>query len=179
MDTSEQYPAAPWSMSLKLISLLCLVLVPVVAVVLHRTIPAQGERSDLIRLIGSLAMPAVVLAAVPFVVTGYQLDGPVLLVHRLGWATRIDLHQLDRAESDPAACRHSLRLCGNGGLFSFTGLFRSRKLGNYRLFATDVKRAVVLSFGERKVVVTPKSPCQFLAGVARAVPTADIVLPTT
>ena len=50
------------------------------------------------------------------------------------------------------------RLCGIGGLFVFCGLFWSRKLGRYRAYITDPRRAVVLRFGNKVVVVTPDEP---------------------
>ncbi len=45
--------------------------------------------------------------------------------------------------------RGSLRLFGNGGMFSITGLYRNRALGNYRAFVTDLKKTVVLRFMKR------------------------------
>ncbi|VGO17923.1 hypothetical protein PDESU_06525 [Pontiella desulfatans] len=59
----------------------------------------------------------------------------------------------------------SIRLCGNGGLFSFTGLYRNKKLGNYRVFVNDLNRAVVLRFSKRTTVVTPDDPAAFVERV--------------
>jgi hypothetical protein len=53
------------------------------------------------------------------------------------------------------------------GSFSFTGLYRSRELGLYRLFATDLSRAVVLLLPRRTVVVTPASPEAFVEHLER------------
>ena len=63
--------------------------------------------------------------------------------------------------------RGSLRLFGNGGIFSITGLFRNRALGNYRAFVTDLKRTVVLRFPERIIVVSPECPEKFVAEISR------------
>jgi len=59
----------------------------------------------------------------------------------------------------------SLRLFGNGGIFSFTGLFWKRGLGLYRAFATDPGRAVILKFRKRTVVITPADPLRFIVRV--------------
>jgi hypothetical protein len=55
----------------------------------------------------------------------------------------------------------SIRTMGNGGLFSFTGLYRSRKLGTFRAYATDMKCSVILKYEERTVVATPEYPEEF------------------
>jgi len=68
----------------------------------------------------------------------------------------------------------SLRLFGNGGLFSSSGLFWNRRLGRYRAFATDPGNAVVLEFPDRTLVVTPESPSGFLAALKLYRPYARI-----
>ena len=55
-----------------------------------------------------------------------------------------------------------LRLFGNGGLFSYHGWFWNRRLGRYRLYATDPERAVVLRFARRTIVVSPGEPAAFV-----------------
>jgi len=61
--------------------------------------------------------------------------------------------------------RGSIRLFGNGGFFSFTGVFQSRKLGRYRAFVTDPARCVILRFTGRVVVVSPADPEAFIRDV--------------
>jgi hypothetical protein len=105
----------------------------------------------------------VLVGAAFFVIRGYTVSGQTLRIHRLGWDSTLDLQQLRSATVDPEAMRRSLRTFGNGGLFCFAGRFRSQKLGPYRAFATDPKRAVVLTFADRTVVVTPDDPAAFVA----------------
>jgi hypothetical protein len=90
-----------------------------------------------------------------------------MIVKRAGWKSRIDLHDLQSVEIDRDAMAKSVRLFGNGGLFCFAGLFRNKKLGSYRVFATDPVRAVVLRFTNRTVVVTPHEPENFAAALSR------------
>jgi hypothetical protein len=59
----------------------------------------------------------------------------------------------------------SIRLFGNGGLFSFTGLYRNKKLGNYRAFVNDWHKCVILRFAKRTIVVSPNDPDGFVAVV--------------
>ena len=103
----------------------------------------------------------VVVCTAPFMVRGYSIAGGVLIIHRLGWDSQVSLEGLVSATPDPEAMKNSLRLWGNGGLFAFCGLFRNPKLGDYRAYATDPARSVVLKFRDRLVVVTPNDPERF------------------
>lgn len=105
--------------------------------------------------------------AVPFAITGYSIQGSMLLIHRPGWKTSISLGDLQQAKADPKAVDGSWRLCGNGGLFSFTGWFASKAIGRYRGFFTDPKRSVVLCFPKRKIVVSPEDPLRFVETVSK------------
>ena len=77
---------------------------------------------------------------------------------------------VSRAWKDPDVIKGSLRVVGNGGLFSFSGLFWSRRLGRYRLYATDLKRSVVLVTPERILVVSPADPDEFLRHIQMLFP---------
>jgi hypothetical protein len=120
-------------------------------------------------------LPVVVLLACAlYTIRGYQIDRDAIHVQRLLWRTEIPLAGLQRAWAAPDAMAGSLRLLGNGGLFSISGLFRSKRLGRYRVFATDPKLAVVLEFATRKVVLTPDSPSSFLGHLRQVAPSAQI-----
>ena len=76
-----------------------------------------------------MATPLVVVAgALPFMVRGYVLTEDAIFVKRLGWSTRLPLTNLKSVSGDVEALRRSIRIFGNGGLFSFTGEFWSRRL---------------------------------------------------
>jgi hypothetical protein len=112
-------------------------------------------------------LPVAILAgALPFVVRGFSVDGRTLRIRRLWWDTRVDLSGLKSAEVlDREAFRGTWRLCGNGGLFSFTGWYRNKRLGKFRLYATGFVRPVVLKFADRTIVVTPDDPERFAASL--------------
>lgn len=114
-------------------------------------------------------VPGLLLALTAlWTIRGYQLSAGVLQVRRLLWATRLPLAGLVSAQADVTATRGSLRLCGNGGLFSFGGLYWNRRFGRYRMFATDPQHAVVLIFASGIVIVTPEAPDVFVAAVRQA-----------
>ena len=108
---------------------------------------------------------AVLFVALLFTVRGYSVTADALLVHRLFWKHRVPLAGLQSAQFDPKAMSRSVRLFGNGGAFSFSGWFRSKRLGNYRAFVTDPRRAVVLRFPNRTIVISPSNPAQFVSAL--------------
>lgn len=116
-------------------------------------------------LFAFVTLAGLLLGAPLFAVRGYRIDGDTLLVLRPLWGTGFTLHDLQSAEIDPDAMAGSLRVCGNGGLFSITGWYWNRRLGLYRAFVTTPSHAVVLRFPRRVLVVTPDDPEAFVAAL--------------
>jgi hypothetical protein len=150
---------APWSRSLKAASLLAVVMLTVVAAAGMFVMPAGLL---LVRCV-MIGLPIGILA-ISFLnmVSGYTLSATHLEVERPLWNTAFPLAQLVSVAGDQEIFKGSLRLFGNGGLFSFTGYFWKRGLGCYRAFATDPGRAVVLKFRRRIIVISPDDPQHFI-----------------
>lgn len=87
---------------------------------------------------------AVLGVAAALAVRGYAVGSGAVLVHRLGWTTRIDLADLESVDADPAAFQRALRTFGIGGPYAFVGRYRSQRVGLFLAYATDRQRAVVL-----------------------------------
>lgn len=119
-----------------------------------------------IRLWIALIPLVIVFGGALFTIRGYTVTADAILIHRLFWMTRLPLAGLQSAQFDPNAMRCSIRLLGNGGLFSFAGFFRNKPLGIYRAFVTDPRQAVVLRFPARTVVVSPSDPERFVHQIA-------------
>jgi len=149
---------APWGTALKLMSAgasLVLLAVPLFLLM-------EGDR-PLVEMAAAVALPVVVLGAtLLYTVRGYSLKGNTLQIRRLLWNTRVDLSGLRSATVDPDAMKRSVRVFGNGGLFSFTGRFRSRSLGSFKAFVTDMSACVVLVTDRDTVVISPGSPERFV-----------------
>lgn len=130
------------------------------------------------RLHGPALLPAVLLGICAlFTVRGYVITADALLVRRLLWCTRLPWGAkapLQSVQPVPDAMRGSIRLWGNGGLYSFSGLFRSKALGSYRAFVTDQHNTVVLRFAGRTFVVSPASPQDFASDVQQMHRSVDI-----
>jgi hypothetical protein len=101
-----------------------------------------------------------------FVVRSYTLEPNALLIQRLWWVTRLPLAGLQSATFQPKVMRGSLRLFGNGGMFSITGWYRNRALGNYRAYVTELNNTVVLRFAKKTIVVSPDNPEAFAAEIS-------------
>lgn len=163
----HRFEAAPWSSALLLISMMTTALLLGVGYLAYRAIPHTGGFTEMVGFAVALAPPAVAALALLYVVRAYVVEGPTLYVKRLLWSTRVPLDGLRRVWHDPTACKGSLRVVGNGGLFSFTGLFYNKRLGRYRMYANDFDHAVVLELSGRNVVITPASPEEFVSHVRR------------
>jgi len=149
---------APWSASLVVVSLFATVLCFGVAAGM-----VWSGRGMLPWL--ALLPVAIILGGALFTIRGYSVAPGAVLVHRLFWTTRLPLAGLQSAQFQPDAMRWSIRIFGNGGVFSFTGFFRNKALGAYRAFVTDPRRTVVLRFPKRTVVVSPSAPEEFIHDV--------------
>jgi hypothetical protein len=163
--TMKNYKA-PWSKSLIVVSSLTTVLCTGIGIVFmmsgRGTIPWAAF------------LPfAIIAGGALFTIRGYTVMPDAILVQRLLWETRLPLTDLQSAWFVPDAMRGSIRIFGNGGLFSFSGFFRNKTLGTYRAFVTDPHRTVVLRFSSRNVVVSPSTPEDFVHEIGNLKPAAD------
>ncbi len=163
-----RFRVAPWGTLLIVASAgSCIVLVAV-AWAAAQVIPRLGVAHWVGTAVAWIPV-AVLLGALLFVVTDYEIDHRRLAVRRLFWWTQVDLTGLTRVFREPAGFKGSSRVFGNGGMFSFTGIFYSKALGRYRLFATDPNRFVVMVLPGRTVVISPADPEGFIHAVERLV----------
>jgi len=151
---------APWGSQVRVVSTIIVLVMIAIPVV---TLTQKSDPPIPLILVSTLAPLAVVLVSGLFAVRGYVVSGKRLIVERLGGNKRIDLSDLESIKADPESMKGSIRIFGNTGVFSITGIFRNRRLGTYTAYATDRERAVVLRFPKKIIVVTPDKPQQFIA----------------
>jgi hypothetical protein len=161
---------APWSRSLRVATIISTLVL--LAITISGFLAAKSLRLDwTIALIG---IPLTILfASLRCMVLGYGLTEKEIEVKRLGWVTTLPLATLRSVEGSADALRGSLRLFGNGGLFSISGFFWNRQLKLYRAYATDPSRAVVLRYPKRIVVITPHDPQHFIMRARTLMKTAE------
>ena len=170
----HDFPVAPWPTGLKITSAVGTVLILGAGIGAYRAIPVPTGFTHQFGLAVAMILPALLVGSLLFMVTGYAVEGTELYVRRLLWSTRISLQGLNRIWIEPAVCKGSIRVFGNGGLFSFTGLFYNKRLGRFRLFATDISRSVVLVLPARVVVITPAEPKAFIELVRQSFPNVQV-----
>ena len=120
----------------------------------------------MLRVLAAALPPAILIPCLLFTVRGYTLRPDALLVRRLLWSTQIPLTGLQSAHEEPHAMRGALRVFGNGGVYSFTGLYWKKGFGSFRAFVTDLNRCVVLRLPQRTIVVSPGEPDRFVKQVS-------------
>ena len=153
---------APWSRSLKTVSRIAVLILLGTAAAGILLIPA---RMPLLRVLMAGLPAAVLLSALLSMVSGYTLTATALEVRRPLWTTMFALSDLVSVAGDAEALQGSLRLFGNSGLFSFSGIFWNRRLGLFHAYGTDPGRAVVLKFRKRTIVITPDDTQRFIVRV--------------
>ncbi|MDA8403886.1 MAG: YfcE family phosphodiesterase [Desulfobacteraceae bacterium] len=157
---------APWTASVKTATVLgCTVLLGLMGAGLFG-IPGGDPVFRPVRDLPMIVFPPCILfGSMLFMIRGYELTKNAVYVKRLLWRTTIYLPGLTSVEINPAAMSKSFRTFGNGGLFSICGAFSNRSLGNYRAYATDPEKSVVLRFKNHVVVVTPHDPERFVSDI--------------
>ena len=124
-------------------------------------LPQHDTASVVVRYVRWLPAALVPFCSL-FMVMGYVVTDDEVRVKRLLWSNRIPRKSLTSARAEPGALSRSVRICGNGGFFSFSGFFRSEKLGSFRAYVTDLNRTVVLRTEKRTYVLSPDEPERFV-----------------
>lgn len=112
-------------------------------------------------------LPVILFVTWLFSVTGFTLEGNILLVSRPLWKTRIVLPPDCIARAEPEIRQGLLKTMGNGGLFGYTGGFRNKKLGNFKTYATNWSHAVSVTSDANDfcIVVTPEEVEVFMQSI--------------
>ncbi len=94
-----------------------------------------------------------------------ELDGPWLVLQMRRRRERREVAGAAARRLTPEERAHLTRLATAGGVVAGTGGFDSHLLGEVDLAASDLAHAVLLDWGESRLVVTPDDPETFLAAL--------------
>jgi len=103
-----------------------------------------------------------------YVPKGYLLTDEAVVILRQ-WVKPVVIPLAALRDARPISLpQRAVRLCGNGGLFMFAGLFSSKELGRFYMSARDLKRLVLLE-GEtiRSWVIAPEEVERFVEEVGQ------------
>lgn len=103
----------------------------------------------------TLAIIVVVLGGVfSFTPRGLYVDNDYIIIHRFIGKVVIDKSVITSVKGiDASMLRHSTRLAGTMQVFGYWGIFRNRKLGKYRLYATNLNRLALIETATKKYVI--------------------------
>ncbi len=150
---------APWSVHLKITTV-----VAVIAIGYAIFVMARVPDAPVVDYVLPLVV-AVLVGAALSAVRGYEITDEAVVIKRLIWTTRLPRSGLTDARRVTLRWPQ-WRLFGNGGMFAFSGWFRSSSVGTYHGFFTDPARAVVLEYGKKRYVVSPDEPQRFVEAVS-------------
>lgn len=165
-----RFPAAPWSLALKVISVISTVVLLGVGIWAFYTHPVDYKSQPSVMVLLGLLAWGILLASALSVVRSYSLDGQLLRVQRLLWSTTVDLPDITATSDGTELHAGTLRLLGNAGVMSFSGLFYHRRIGTFRAFVTDWEHAVILHRQPRPVVISPADPNAMVIALQAAFP---------
>ena len=116
--------------------------------------------------------PVVVVAVLAVVwvtarIRCYRVTAEELRVELPLRTVRFALAGLQSVAPDPGALRGARRIMGNDGVGAVSGRFRSKHLGWFRVYLTDVEHAVVLRWPDRCLVISPQQHSWFVDTLRR------------
>jgi hypothetical protein len=97
-------------------------------------------------------------------ILAYIVTDDSLIIRYLRHPVTLPLGSLVSVTVDPEVMPLPIR---RGDAFSIRGVRQSSRWGSFRVYASDPSRAVVLSFADRRIVVTPDRPEEFAALLTR------------
>ena len=107
---------APWSITLKLITLFISLLLITIAILGI----FNGPRNNVIWFPLMVIFPLLLVITLAFfTIRGYVIIGDKLLIRRIGWNSTVNLAGLKTAVVMADAMDRSIRTFGNGGVFCF------------------------------------------------------------
>jgi hypothetical protein len=120
---------------------------------------------------------AIVGIAFAFSPRRYIISNGTITVERLFGDAHISLEGISLARTvTKDDLRGCIRLWGNGGLFGYYGLFRTRALGVCSWYVTNRKHGIVVKTASKTVLFSPDDLPGFLASVKSASPPASTFL---
>ena len=165
MDPIRRFRARWGKLLISMTAIGCVTLIGIPVLTLF-VMPDDNDAPLYIKPLMIVFFPLILFITALFSIRSFDVHQDEILVRRLFWSNRLPYQGLESVEADPDAMKGSIRTMGNGGLFSFSGRYRNRKLGSFRAYATEIRDSVILRYGSGTVVVTPENPEEF-AGLVR------------
>ena len=103
----------------------------------------------------------ILLASLLSMVKGYSIEDNTLIIHRPLWTNKFSLSPSTSTSIEKPG--FTLRVFGNGGMFSGTGYFWNKEKGMFRAFITDPKTMIWVNTGSKLLVISPEDKKGFIS----------------
>ena len=110
-----------------------------------------------IALIPLVTLGLVILFTFIYSPLGYSVNNEHLVIHRRINSFQIPKKSIQKVYAvSPAEMGSAIRLMGNGGMFGYTGIYRSKSQGTMEWFVTQRKNYLVIETNyKKKYVLSP------------------------
>lgn len=147
-----------WSQSLKISTLLFILLITVVYLWVAHITPDYFVVGRLLYLL----LPLTVIGSYLFAPKSAALSNDAIIINRPVMPVRIKMASVKNIEMlNNADLNGALKLFGVTHMFGFMGFFKSKKLGRFIMYATK-QEGYVLIEGAKKYIITPENPEDFV-----------------
>lgn len=128
-------------------------------------------------LVVSLIFLIIVLCYL-YSIKGYSIDHHSIHIYRPIGTKSYKLDQFTEIITGLSHIKKSLtlRLWGNGGLFSITGLFWNKKLGKFKAYLSDPSKCIILIGATQKIAISPDPPEEFVKTLKMHRPNIKVII---
>jgi hypothetical protein len=162
---------ARWSRLVWSVTIGVLVLVAVAEVLLVRAVFSfsRDQPGHSVAVLGVLLSVGIFAGIARFAPWGYMVRPDAIVVGRLGSPLVISYERIREVRrTDSEEIGFAWRVFGSAGFLGWFGLFRSRRLGEFRACATNQRDLVLITkTNGAKIVISPHLPDAFLEAVRK------------
>jgi hypothetical protein len=150
-----------------LLSSAILLVVGLLLIYLSNQYRGKGPTRYIILASGCLAL-FFLLGSTTFRIKSYQIESGNLVIH-FGMGKKLfPLNRLTEARIEQNPFSGARRVMGIGGLWCMYGSFSSERLGDFTAYASGTSQGVLLTWPDKKVLVTPDEPERFIKALQTA-----------
>ncbi len=155
-----------WSMTVGVLALVAIAEVLLVQAAFNFS---RGHPGHSVAVLGVLLSVSIFAGIARFAPWDYMVRSDAIVVGRLGSPLVISYQGIREVRrTDPQEIGFAWRVFGSAGFLGWFGLFRSRRLGEFRACATNQRDLVLITkTNGAKIVISPHLPDAFLEAVRR------------
>ncbi|MBT3983893.1 MAG: hypothetical protein HOE90_21230 [Bacteriovoracaceae bacterium] len=161
------YFKARWGNALKAISIFCTLVLLSVPIIVY---VAQSAQINATTTAVSLLSISALIGCIPFSVRGYRVETNELVILRTFHRDFIPIGEITSIEKIERLPKFTLRVFGNGGLFSFSGNYWSKGIGHFKAYVTNFDNLVMVTAAQKKMLISPDQPDELIAQVQKEMP---------